>query len=315
MAGLKRRDLFERVFAVAGRFGDEAPALDELLQPHARRGIVFDDQHALGAGVRAGLLRRCHFYILRASAGNAQVQYSPLLVDPKNAPDRVVALLEVLVCSDYPTQIVIGQVLTVAGLRAQTSGGELSITFVAALSLADTVALVGLIVLLLRVHGERPRRVLFGDHAVGGEAMAGVPLALVSLVIAIAVLATIQLAVPSLHTVAHNPLQDLLHTPRDLAIFAAVVVVAGGVREEIQRAFLLHRFEQSLGGGAVGILVVSLAFGAGHLLQGVDAAIATGVLGAFWGFVYLRRRSAVAPMVAHSAFNLLQLVQFLVIGR
>ena len=250
------------------------------------------------------------------SFSHSKVLYAPLLVD-HNAPppSRLIALFEVLICSDYPTQIAIGQTLALAGLHAQTSGGELNITYVAALSLADTVALVGLVVLFLRVHGERPGRVLFGDRSVGGEAAAGVPLALVSLVIAIAVLATIQLVVPSLHTVVHNPLQDLLHTPRDLAIFAGGVVVAGGVREEIQRAFLLHRFEQSLGGGAVGILVVSVAFGSGHLLQGVDAAIATGVLGAFWGLVYLRRRSAVAPMVAHSAFNVLQLVQFLIIGR
>jgi membrane protease YdiL (CAAX protease family) len=210
---------------------------------------------------------------------------------------------------------VIGQALGLAGLHARTSGGQLNIAFVAALELVDTVALVGLIVLLLRAHGERPRRVLFGDRPLGSEVLAGVPLALVSLVIAVAVLATIQLVVPSLHTVQHNPLEDLLHSRRNLAIFAAVVVVAGGVREEIQRAFLLHRFEQSLGGGGVGILVVSVAFGSGHLLQGVDAAVATGVLGAVWGVMYLRRRSAVAPMVAHSAFNLLQLVQFIVIGR
>jgi membrane protease YdiL (CAAX protease family) len=229
--------------------------------------------------------------------------------------DRAVALLEVLACSDYPTQIVIGQALGLAGVNARTGGGQLNLAFVAALELADTVALVGLVVLLLRAHGERPQRVLFGDRPLGGEALAGVPLALVSLVIAVAVLATIQLIVPSLHTVLHNPLEDLLHSPRNLAIFAAVVVAAGGVREEIQRAFLLHRFEQSLGGGVVGILVVSVAFGSGHLLQGVDAAVATGLLGAFWGVVYLRRRSVVAPMVAHSAFNLLQLVQFIVIGR
>ena len=229
--------------------------------------------------------------------------------------DRAVALFEVLACSDYPTQIVIGQALGLAGLHARPSGGQLNIAFVAALELVDTVALVGLIVLLLRARGERPRHVLFGDRPFGNEALAGVPLALVSLVIAVAVLATIQLVLPSLHTVQHNPLEDLLHSPRNLAIFAAVVVAAGGVREEIQRAFLLHRFEQSLGGGVVGILVVSVAFGSGHLLQGVDAAVATGVLGALWGVMYLRRRSAVAPMVAHSAFNLLQLVQFIVIGR
>jgi membrane protease YdiL (CAAX protease family) len=54
-----------------------------------------------------------------------------------------------------------------------------------------------------------------------------------------------------------------------------------------------------------------VAFGGGHLIQGKDAALATGLLGAFWGVVYLRRRSAVAPMVSHAGFNLLQIVPFL----
>jgi membrane protease YdiL (CAAX protease family) len=50
-------------------------------------------------------------------------------------------------------------------------------------------------------------------------------------------------------------------------------------------------------------------------LQGADAAIATGVLGVFWGIVYLRRRSVVAPVVSHSGFNLLQIAQYLLVGE
>jgi membrane protease YdiL (CAAX protease family) len=111
--------------------------------------------------------------------------------------------------------------------------------------------------------------------------------------------------------VSQNPLQALLRSPRDAWLFAFVVVVAGGVREEIQRAFLLHRFDVWLGGGTVGLIVTSVGFGAGHLLQGADAALATGLLGAFWGVVYLRRRSAVAPMVSHAGFDLIQIAQFL----
>ena len=42
-----------------------------------------------------------------------------------------------------------------------------------------------------------------------------------------------------------------------------------------------------------------------------DAGIATGLLGAFWGFVYLRRRSAIAPIVSHAGFDLLQILPFL----
>ena len=38
--------------------------------------------------------------------------------------------------------------------------------------------------------------------------------------------------------------------------------------------------------------------------------LVTGLLGAFWGVVYLRRRSAVAPMVSHAGFDLLQILQF-----
>ena len=49
MAGRKRRDFLERFLAVGGRLGDEAPALDQLLEPDPRRRLVFDDQHALGS--------------------------------------------------------------------------------------------------------------------------------------------------------------------------------------------------------------------------------------------------------------------------
>ena len=70
-------------------------------------------------------------------------------------------------------------------------------------------------------------------------------------------------------------------------IFAFVVMIAGGVREEIQRGFVLRRFEQYLGGGAVGLAIFSALFGLGHLEQGYDVAISTGVLGAFWGAIYL----------------------------
>ena len=59
------------------------------------------------------------------------------------------------------------------------------------------------------------------------------------------------------------------------------------------------------------LIIVSLAFGAGHALQGWDASIATGLLGLTWGWLYLRRRSAVAPIVSHAGFDLLQVLPFL----
>ena len=98
-----------------------------------------------------------------------------------------------------------------------------------------------------------------------------------------------------------------MQTPRDALIFSVGAIIAGGVREEIQRAFILRRFEQHLGGASVGLVVFSVAFGAGHLLQGWDAAIVTMILGLVWGVVFLMRRSIIAPLVSHACFNLLEI--------
>jgi membrane protease YdiL (CAAX protease family) len=229
--------------------------------------------------------------------------------------ERAVALLEVVLCSDYPTQLVLGATFAVLGFRPYSADGRLAIDYVVALSLLDTVFLVGLMLLFLRSHGENPREVFLGSAPIGAEIRRGLPLIPIALIVAVAIMLTIQQLAPWLHTVEHNPLQDLVRTRRDAILFGVVVVIAGGVREELQRAFLLRRFDRWLGGGAVGLVVTSAAFGAGHWLQGADAAIATAFLGALWGVIYLRRRSAVAPVVSHSGFNLLQLAQFLLLGK
>jgi membrane protease YdiL (CAAX protease family) len=51
-----------------------------------------------------------------------------------------------------------------------------------------------------------------------------------------------------------------------------------------------------------------VAFGLGHVVQGWDAAIVTGVLGAVWGAVFLTRRSIGASLLSHAATNGLQVL-------
>ena len=242
------------------------------------------------------------------------LQPSALAPDRPPLAGRLVALIEVLICSDFLTQIAIGGTLGALGYQPLING-RLNILYVVILSLGDAVLLIALIVLMLNAHGERPRDVLFGSRPVVREIGLGAALIFVALAIGAVLLLSLQRFAPWLHTVPNNPLQELLRSPRDAWLFALVVLVAGGVREEIQRAFLLHRFSVWLGGPTVGLMVTSAAFGAGHLMQGVDAAIATGVLGAFWGVIYLRRRSAIAPMVSHAGFDLLQIAQFLAVGK
>jgi membrane protease YdiL (CAAX protease family) len=135
---------------------------------------------------------------------------------------------------------------------------------------------------------------------------AGLGLALVPVVYLLVglLLTGLMRLLPGLHNVKENPIEQLAAGgPHDAAMLGLIAVLAGGVREELQRAFLLRRFEQHLGGPIVGVLVLSAAFGLGHSPQGWDAAIATGLLGGIWAIVYLRRRSSVAPMVSHAGFN------------
>jgi len=251
---------------------------------------------------------------LDSNADSSSPGSEPVTLNGQTSPiGRVVALLEVILCSDYPTQAALAATFAALGYEPYASG-QLRLGFVAVLSLLDAFLLVGLMIFFLHAHGERPRDVFLGHRPVSPEARFGLPLVFLALALGFGILATIQRFAPSLHTVITNPLEGLMRTPRDAWVFTFVVIVAGGVREELQRAFLLHRFELSLGGATFGLVVTSVAFGIGHLLQGVDAAITTGTLGAFWGIVYLRRRSVVAPMMSHSGFNLVQTIQFLIVG-
>lgn len=227
---------------------------------------------------------------------------------------RAGAALEVILCSGFPTQLVIIIILNMFGMKMRLADGQLSSPFVFTLTLLDTLLLIAVIVFFTRAHGESVTEQWFSWRPRLREALFGLTLIPASFFVVVTVLVILQGVAPSLRNVPHNPLQALVRNRGDAVIFAFVVMIAGGVREEIQRGFVLRRFEQYLGGGALGLVIFSALFGLGHLEQGYDVAIATAVLGAFWGAIYLRRRSILGPMVAHAGFNLAQVAKFLVMG-
>jgi len=246
---------------------------------------------------------------------------TPDLLTPATPPqsvegrDRAVAILEILLCSSIPTQLAIGALLRAAGWAPADSAGRLSLPFVFVLSIVDTVVLIVLMVLLMRAHGESAIRLWIGDRPVAREVMVGLLSVPVVFVMVGILLNTLRLLMPSLHNVGTNPLEQMAATPGQAAMFSLVAIIAGGVREELQRAFMLHRFDQYLGGAAVGVGVVSIAFGLGHMVQGWDAVITTGTLGAFWAGMFLRRRTSVAPVLSHAGFNSLEILRVAVVGQ
>ena len=223
---------------------------------------------------------------------------------------RVGAAIEVLLCSGFPTQILLIGFLSSVGLRMQTDAGRLSSLFVFAVSLLDTALVVALVFMFIRAHSESARALLLGRRSLVREALLGVILMPILFIFVFIILALILNYAPQLHNVARNPFEDMLQTRNDTLAFALVVMIAGGVREEIQRGFILRRFQHYLGGGTTGLVVFSVIFGLGHIEQGIDAMLATGLLGAAWGGIFLARGNVGAPIVSHALFNLAQLIKY-----
>ncbi len=223
-------------------------------------------------------------------------------------PPLPTALIQVLICSGFPTQLLIIGLLHAAGLRPTDAAGGLSLAFFGTLAGLDSLLLIGLVILFLRAHRESLRAIFLGARPPAREAALGLALIPIVFIFVAIVVGGLRLIAPWLQTVPQNPLGALLDTRFEAIVFGFIVVIAGGVREEVQRAFILHRFEQSLGGARLGLVLFSAMFGLGHIEQGADVAIATAALGLFWGVLYLARRSIVAPMVSHAGFNLAQVI-------
>lgn len=226
---------------------------------------------------------------------------------------RAAALIEVIACSGLPTQLAIAGVLALAGIAPYDSHGRLSAAYVFALPLADAVVLLILITWFLHLHGESLADLL-GRRSAVVEGVVGVLHIPLVFLVALTVMLAVRVLLPSLQDVERNPFESLVSSPANAWVFVLVAVIGGGVREEIQRAFILQRFRQHLGGAAVGLVLFSVVFGLGHSLQGTDVAVTTTALGLFWGVVYLRRGSVVAPMVSHSGFNSAEIFRFALFG-
>ena len=239
----------------------------------------------------------------------------PVPAPPPVGNRRLMAALEVLLCCGVPTQITIAALLALAGWTPADAQGRTQVPFILTVLFADTIAVIGLMVMLMRAHGESPRALWIGQRSVVRETLLGLGLVPSVFLLVVVLLNTLRLIAPWLHNVPVNPLEEMAgRSSVNAAIFGLAAILAGGVREELQRAFLLRRFEQHLGGAAVGTIVLSVAFGVAHFEQGYDAIITTGVLGLIWALIYLRRRSSLAPIVSHAGFNSLEVLRVALTG-
>ena len=223
------------------------------------------------------------------------MDFRQLPVDPF---DRFLALIEVIVVALAGTLIglAIMALFGYSGLELMESGTRLSAFMILEATL--TLLLVGA---LLALRGQTSRLIgaatpklsnlLFG--------FACVPL----LFVVTLVVGTFFRAFAPDWVTDQNPLLALIQSPLDVALFVLASCFTGGLKEEVQRAFVLERFRSHLGGVWFGLALWTAFFAYGHLAQGADNAIGAGALGLAFGLLYILRGSLWGPVGAHALFN------------
>ena len=94
---------------------------------------------------------------------------------------RAIAVAELVLCSSVPTQLLLQAALVGAGMPPRTAAGGFSLPFVVTMTLADTVLLILLMVVLTRAHGDSVSELWLGRRPVVKEALLGLALVPVDL--------------------------------------------------------------------------------------------------------------------------------------
>jgi membrane protease YdiL (CAAX protease family) len=222
--------------------------------------------------------------------------------------DRVQAFLEVLLLSGLVSSFV-AALAVAAFLRNGTDLLATNAATIVSFLLLESAILLLLLFMVLKAHGETILSLGFDWSRWKPEVLMGCALVPLLLLINTLIALFFRSFLPGYH-LETNPLLEIIQTPRQLGLFLLAVLVAGGIKEELQRAFILIRFQRHLGGAVAGLIIWSLVFGAGHHVQGMQGITVATLYGFIFGVIYLLRRSLIAPIVAHGMYDVTVLMMF-----
>lgn len=220
--------------------------------------------------------------------------------------ERVVAALEVVAAAALGS-LFLQAVFSLLGIPPQRILEETALLF--AFMTGEATLTLLFIGLFLRLRGESFRDLGWNFHNPRPEVLLGLAAVPCLFGATLLVGTFFHLFLPHDVTVT-NPLLEMVQTKVDLAFFLISSLYVGGVKEEVQRAFVLVRFESYLGGEVPGLILWSVVFGVLHSLQGVDNAVGAGVLGLIFGVLFVWRRNLISPMIAHALFDIVTLIVY-----
>jgi membrane protease YdiL (CAAX protease family) len=241
------------------------------------------------------------------------MNYSDSSFQPRRCA-RVRAAFEIALASGIVSSFLVSLVFAAVFGRNRLTLIEIDVVFLSAYMMAESAVTFLILWMLTKARQENLRelgicRRQWKIHVLLGI-LAAPCLVIVSGIVGLA----FQRFLPE-YALGKNPLMEMISSPRQLALFILVGILAGGVKEELQRAFILCRFRRHLGGAPVGLVLWSLAFGAGHYVQGVQGMCAAAILGLVFGVLYIVRGNLILTITAHAAYNTMTLlIYWFVIG-
>jgi membrane protease YdiL (CAAX protease family) len=229
----------------------------------------------------------------------------PAASPARPAPAR--AVLEIGLCSGIPTTLTVQGVFLWLGLDAHAILG--SAKLIATFIFFESTLLLSLIFVFQRLRSATIKDLGLIPISFKRELALGLAIVPMLFLLNMLVSGVFQKFFPRFSS-PRNPLLELIQTRADLILFMLLALWAGGIKEELQRAFILDRFKLQFSAPLLGLFLWSFAFGAGHALQGVDSAVGAGLYGLIFGAVYLWRRCIFGPVVAHSVYDITVLLGY-----
>ncbi|MGD0310137.1 MAG: CPBP family intramembrane glutamic endopeptidase [Acidobacteriota bacterium] len=231
----------------------------------------------------------------------------PPLAPPKTWVLKAQALFEVILLAGVVSSLLAMLPFAFSASRREHLLENVGDT-VAYLLLEAAITLL-LMFLVMRAHGETLRWLGLSWARWGVNVLAGLAIVPLLFFLNLVVSLIFQTFFPK-YFMESNPLTELVQSPRDLLLLTSAALIAGGFKEELQRAFILRRFQTYLGGAWLGLMLWSIVFGLGHYLQGAQGVVAATLFGLIFGAVYLIRRNLIIPMAAHGTYDTLALVGY-----
>jgi membrane protease YdiL (CAAX protease family) len=180
------------------------------------------------------------------------------------------------------------------------------------LALSNTFVTIAFVVVFMLLGKEQPRDIGFRSERFWGQLLIGSAFGLgLALVDHLAVGNLMKTLAPETFNEGMRMLAEFMGKI-NIVVWILAALFMGGFIEELQRLFIITRFERCFGtvGIVLALVMESLLQGAGHAYQGPERSFIYIFVGLAFGLVYLRKRSAVEAMACHAVYDVFGLLWF-----